>query len=133
MPDQPADVEAVAARFFAAIEAGDTEAIQSIYAPDAVVWHNTDEVEQGVGQNLIVLRWVIDNVKGWHYEDVRRTSFEGGFVQQHVGKGSAPNGTAVAMPACIVGRVEDGRVTRIDEYLDSAGVAALTARRGPPG
>jgi ketosteroid isomerase-like protein len=76
MPDQPADVEAVAARFFAAIEAGDTDAIQAIYAADAVVWHNTDEVEQAVAQNLVVLRWVIDNVKGWHYEDVRRTSFE---------------------------------------------------------
>lgn len=133
MPDQPADVEAVAARFFAAIEAGDTDAIEAIYTPDAVVWHNTDEVEQAVAQNLVVLRWVIDNVKGWHYEDVRRTSFEGGFVQQHVGKGIAPSGAAIAMPACIVGRVERGRVTRIDEYIDSAGVAALTARRSPPG
>ena len=133
MADQPADVEAVAARFFAAIEAGDTDGIQAIYAPDAVVWHNTDEVEQAVAQNLVVLRWVIDNVKGWHYEDVRRTSFEGGFVQQHVGKGVAPNGAAIAMPACIVGRVEGGRVARIDEYIDSAGVAALTARRSPPG
>jgi ketosteroid isomerase-like protein len=133
MPDPPAEVEAVAARFFAAIEAGDTVAIQAIYAPAAVVWHNTDEVEQGVEQNLVVLRWVIDNVKGWHYEDVRRTAFEGGFVQQHVGKGIAPSGVPFAMPACIVGRVDGGRVTRIDEYLDSAAVTALTARPDPPG
>jgi uncharacterized protein len=128
MPDQPVEVEAVAARFFAAIEAGDIEAIKAIYAPDAVIWHNTDEVEQAVDQNLVVLRWVIENVKGWHYEDVQRSSFEGGFVEQHVGKGVAPNGLPFAMPACIVGRVEGGRVTRIDEYLDSAAVAKLTAR-----
>ena len=108
--------------------AGDIDAIKAIYAPDAVIWHNTDEVEQAVGQNLVVLQWVVEHVKGWHYEDVRRSSFEGGFVQQHMGKGVAPNGTAVAMPACIVGRVDGGRVTRIDEYLDSAAVSKLTAR-----
>ena len=68
------------------------------------MWHNTDQVEQAVDENLVVLRWVIHNVKGWHYEDVRRTAFEGGFVQQHMGKGVAPSGLAFAMPACIVGR-----------------------------
>jgi ketosteroid isomerase-like protein len=125
MVDSPADVEAVAAQFFAAIEAGDVEAIRGIYAPDAVVWHNNDEIEQPVEQNLLVLRWVVNNVKGWHYEDVRRSAFEGGFVQQHVGKGIAPSGKPFSMPACIVGQVRDGRVTRIDEYLDSAAVAAL--------
>ncbi len=132
MADSAAEVEAVAARFFAAIEAGDVEAIRRIYAPDAVVWHNNDEVEQAVEQNLVVLRWVIDHVKGWHYEDVRRSTFEGGFVQQHVGKGVAPSGQPFSMPACIVGRVHDGRVTRIDEYLDSAAVAALTVRPARP-
>lgn len=122
------DIEEVATRFFAAIEAGDIEAIGQIYAPDAVIWHNTDQVEQSVEQNLVVLRWVHEHVKGWHYEDVRRSCFPGGFVQQHVGKGTAPSGLPVAMPACIVASVRDGRVTRIDEYIDSAGVAALTAR-----
>jgi ketosteroid isomerase-like protein len=128
LDDTEADIEALAARFFAAIQAGDIDAISEIYAPDAVIWHNTDQVEQSVEQNLVVLRWVTEHVKGWHYEDVRRTCFPGGFVQQHMGKGTAPSGLPVAMPACIVATVRDGRVTRIDEYIDSAGVAALTAR-----
>jgi len=126
--NETARVEAVATRFFAAIEAGDIEAISQIYAPDALIWHNTDQVEQSVEQNLVVLRWVHAHVKGWHYEDVRRTCFPGGFVQQHMGKGTAPSGLPVTMPACIVAKVSDGRVTRIDEYIDSVGVAALTAR-----
>ena len=133
VPDQPADVEAVASRFFAAIEAGDTDALRSIYSADAVVWHNTDQVEQSVDENLVVLGWVIHNVKGWHYEDVRRTAYEGGFVQQHMGKGIAPSGLAFEMPACIVGQVEGGRVTRIEEYIDSGAVEALRVRRTPPG
>ncbi len=132
MPDPTADVENVAARFFAAIEAGDTAALRSLYAPDAVVWHNTDQVEQSVDQNLVVLHWVVDHVKGWHYEDVRRTAYDGGFVQQHIGKGVAPSGLPFAMPACIVGTVEGGRVTRIEEYIDSAAVEALRVRPDRP-
>jgi ketosteroid isomerase-like protein len=31
----------------------------------------------------------------------------------------------VAIPACIVAEVADGKITRIDEYLDSAQAAAL--------
>jgi len=133
MPDQPGDVEALAKRFFAAIEAGDIDALRSIYSPDAVVWHNTDQVEQSVDENLVVLRWVQQNVKGWRYEDVRRTSYEGGFVQQHMGKGIAPSGLPFEMPACIVGQVAGGLVTRIEEYIDSAAVEALRVRRTPPG
>jgi ketosteroid isomerase-like protein len=32
------------------------------------------------------------------------------------------------IPACIVGTVNDGQITRIDEYLDSAHVRGLMAR-----
>ena len=123
----------MASRFFAAIEAGDTDALRSIYSPDAAIWHNTDEVEQSVDENLVVLGWVVRHVQGWHYEDVRRTAFEGGFVQQHTGKGIAPSGLPFAMPACIVGAVEGGRVTRIEEYIDSAAVEALRVRPAAPG
>ena len=37
------------------------------------------------------------------------------------------DGTAWAMPACVVVRLKGGKVTRLDEYLDSAHSAALTA------
>jgi ketosteroid isomerase-like protein len=46
-------------------------------------------------------------------------------VQRHVLRGTAPDGTELAMAACIWVAVEDGRVVRMDEYLDPAGVAAL--------
>lgn len=133
MPDQPDEVEAVAAKFFAAIEAGDIDALRSLYSPDAKIWHNTDQIDQSVDENLVVLGWVIHNVKGWRYEDVRRTSYEGGFVERHVGKGIAPSGLPFAMPACIVGEVDGGRVTRIEEYIDSAAVEPLRVRPAGPG
>ncbi|MGH9269678.1 MAG: hypothetical protein ACRDZ2_00205 [Ilumatobacteraceae bacterium] len=35
----------LAERFFAAIEAGDLDAVGGIYADEAVIWHNHDGVE----------------------------------------------------------------------------------------
>jgi ketosteroid isomerase-like protein len=46
-------------------------------------------------------------------------------VQQHVLRGTAPNGKPLEVPACIVFTVRGGRVARLDEYLDTAQIAAL--------
>ena len=37
----------------------------------------------------------------------------------------APDGRPVAAPACVVAEVRDGRIARIEEYLDSSQAAAL--------
>ena len=37
-------------------------------------------------------------------------------------------GNRVEVPACIVTTIRDGRITRLDEYLDSASVAAIMER-----
>jgi ketosteroid isomerase-like protein len=112
-------------QLFAAIMRGDVEAIRGIYAEDAVIWHNNDGIEENPDRNLRVLRWVTRNVRDLRYEEVRRHETASGFVQQHVLRGIAPNGTALEIPACIVCTVQDGRITRLEEYLDSAHTAAL--------
>ena len=119
---------AVAERLFAAIEAGDIDAVRDLYAPDAVVWHNTDGVEQDVEANLATLRWCADNLGGMRYADVRRRIDDDGFVQQHVLVAGGRSGTPVEVPACIVATIRNGRISRIDEYLDSAQVALLVRR-----
>ncbi len=112
-------------RLFAAIEAGAVDVLRDeIYAPDAVIWHNLDGAEQGVDDNLRTLRWVARHVTGLCYDDVRREPTPTGFVQQHILRGTAPGGE-LAVPACLVVTVDGDRITRIDEYLDSAAVAAL--------
>jgi uncharacterized protein len=115
----------VADDLFAAIEKGDVDAVRDIYAPDAVIWHNTDGIEQTVEQNLRTLQWVCDNLAERAYEDVRRTEYDGGFVQQHLLR-FTKGGERRELPACIVAAVAEGRITRIDEYLDSAHVARIT-------
>jgi ketosteroid isomerase-like protein len=114
-------------RFFAAVAAGDLDAVRSIYAPDAVIWHNNDDAEQTVEENLRVLRWATSRIAGFRYEDVRRSATATGFMEQHTLRGQAPNGDELRVPACIVCTVRDGRITRLDEYLDSAQIAPLTA------
>ena len=50
--------------------------------------------------------------------------FPGGFVQQHLLKGRrVTDGLPVQLPACVIAYVREGRITRLDEYLDSAHVA----------
>jgi ketosteroid isomerase-like protein len=66
--------EELVVRFFAALEDGDIGTLREIYAPDAVIWHNDDLIEQPVEEN-------------------------------------------------------HGRITRIEEYLDSGKRAAIKAAR----
>ena len=116
---------AVADELFTAIEKGDVDAVRALYAPDIVVWHNTDSVEQTAEENLRILRWLVDNLADRSYDEVRRRDYDDGFVQQHVLRFTY-NETRFEIPACIVATTADGRITRIDEYLDSAHISRLT-------
>ncbi len=107
-------------RFFAALEAGDIGTLREIYAPDAVIWHNDDLVEQPVEDNLKVLQGLHRAVSGLHYDIVRRAATDDGVLQQHVLRGRLPNGAEVELHAAMYLQVRDGHITRIEEYLDSA-------------
>ena len=125
LPD-PAVSLALADRLFAAIEANDTDALRAdVYAPDVVVWHNNDNHEQRIDENLRVLRWLHRNVTGKRYEEVRRQPTPTGFVEQHVLRGTAPDGTELSVFACLVVTVAGDRISRIDEYLDGTALTAL--------
>ena len=112
--------EELVVRFFAALEAGDIATLREIYAPDAVIWHNDDLVEQPVEENLKVLAGLHRVVSGLRYDIVRRVTAPDGVLQQHVLRGHLPNGAEVELHAAMYLQVRDGRITRIEEYLDSA-------------
>lgn len=114
-----------AERFVGAIQTGDTATVRACYAPDAKLWHNTDRIEQTVDQNMKVLDWFIRTLPDRNYRVVRREALADGFLQQHVLEATLPDGTRWSMDACVVVRIEDGLITRLDEYLDSAQGAAL--------
>ena len=121
----PQDYLDFARRFVDAIEAGDPDTVRAFYAPDAKLWHNHDGIEQTVDQNMKVLAWFVKTLPHRHYRVLRREALPDGFVQQHVLEATLPDGKPWKLDACVVVRVKDGRIVRLDEYLDSAQAAAL--------
>ena len=105
-------------RLIAAIAAGDVDAVRGIYADDARIWHNFDQREQDVTENLRTLVDLHRRATALQYTEIRRFPSPGGFVQQHVLVGQAVGG-ALQMPAMIRFWVVDGRITRLEEYLDT--------------
>lgn len=113
-------IEAMANRFFAAVEAGDLEAIVGIYHPDVRIWHSRDEADTNIEQSKQLLSAFFSRVSDRRYEIVRRHIFDGGFVQEHVVHGTMQDGTKMRLPVCFLCHVnDDGQITRIAEYLDS--------------
>ncbi|MHB8380747.1 MAG: nuclear transport factor 2 family protein [Candidatus Binataceae bacterium] len=116
----------VAEKLFKAIEHGDVAAVRALYAPRIKIWHNFDGATQTMEENLALLEWMVGSIAEVAYTDIRRQPTPTGFVQQHVLQGRVKSsGKAVTIPACMVGTIEDGKITRLDEYLDSAQIAAM--------
>ena len=117
-------MRALAKRFFDCVEAGDIDGLVACYAPDAKIWHNTDEQIQGPEDNKKTLAGMVTRILERVYDNRRVEVFPGGFLQQHVLRGTRKHdGVRLALPACIICQVEDGKITRLDEYFDSARVA----------
>lgn len=115
----------LADRFFAAVSAGDEATLTELYAPDARIWHNDKGTEETVTDNLRVLRWLARTLGDMRYEDIRRYPLPTGFAQQHVLRGELPGYGLLEVAASLFVEVRDGRIVRIDEYVDSAATRPL--------
>lgn len=122
--------EGIASRFITAVEQADFDTIlDEIYAPDAVIWHNNDNVCIGPTENIRVLTWLHGVVTDLRYEDVRRLPTPKGYVQQHTLRAVTPAGDPIEVHACFVVTIENGRIVRLDEYLDKAASRPLDPYR----
>ncbi len=126
MTQEKTDATAVAERFFRAVERGDIDEVARIYAPDARIWHNFSNKSQSVEENLKTLGWVARKLANRRYDVLRRAVIPGGFMQQHVLRGTLSDGSDFSMPACIVCQVDGDRITLLEEYLDPAQAAAMS-------
>lgn len=117
------DIAALAKKFFDRIEQGDISVLREVYAPNVEIWHNTDEQIQSLEDNVQTLQGFAQRIPKREYTNRRLQVFPGGFVQQHRLIGTRKDGKRVELEACIICKVENGRITRLDEYFDSAAVA----------
>lgn len=123
MPEPMIDL---ADRFFAAAAAHDLDAVRALYADDARIWHNWDDHEQDVDENLATLGSLPQRYDRFDYDAVRTVALTDGFVRQHdivVARGDR----SARVPAILRGYVADGRITRIEEYFDLGQLAAVRA------
>lgn len=121
-----AGTTALAERFFAAVEAGDVAAVTDCYHPDVVIWHGHTRVAQDRATNVATLAQFISLSRERRYTDRKLRLFPGGFVQQHLLVAVARGGARLELPAALVCEVEDGRITRLEEYFDNSPVVAWT-------
>lgn len=124
-PAHEARMFAICERFLGAIVRGDIEEVRTIYAPDCVIWHNNADATETVDENMRTIEAVPKIVRGFRYEDVVRRATADGFIEQHVVRGTTPSGEELRIPAVLICTVANGRITRLDEYLDSAHLAPL--------
>ncbi|MFZ3305658.1 MAG: DUF4440 domain-containing protein [Mycobacterium sp.] len=111
---------------FAAIERGDEAALEQMFDGDIAVWRVGSQRDDDKARALRVLHWFIGVTTERHYEILDRQLFSDGFVQQHILHATGGNGGSIALRVCIVIKLNSNAlISRIDEYFDPAGLAAL--------
>lgn len=123
--------DATADSFFGAVMRGDIDAVAALYADDVEVWHNYDEVAQTKAESLRTLSWIHDRLGPLRYVEVQRTVLPDGFFQQHVTE-LTRDGVTTRIPAALRVFCADGRIVRIEEYLDPTPFNQLAAALRTP-
>ncbi|MEZ4286917.1 MAG: nuclear transport factor 2 family protein [Polyangiales bacterium] len=104
---------------------GDVDGVAALYSDDATVWRNFDGRELTREQMLKVIGFLATAVNRLQY-DVRAVHpTETGFVQEHTMTCESKNGKQVRVDACLVAYINDGKITRLNEYLDSLALQPL--------
>ena len=118
----------LAERFAAAAETRDVAALTLLYDPDAVFWNNVLGKPSTTQQVLEISRLEAERIEEYAFTDLRVTTTDVGFVIQMAVVGAVHAGDApFRIPVCLVAQTRDGRITAIDEYVDSAHAAPVFA------
>src|SRR5262245_54106216 len=124
-----AEIRELCNRFFDAYQDRRVDLLAEIYAPDCIVWHNVFGRETTGQQNLAALPASYEGQRRRTYNDRVINTFDDGFVIQYTLHGVQHSGHRGALWICIVGQCRDGKITRIDEYMDSSKFPAWRGSR----
>lgn len=119
------DLDALVDQMFGAAEANDWVTFRSMFADDAVLAQNVG-TEQPIDDALKTLPLLTADGTSLKYENVRRVYGDRSVTEMHDTVFTKPNGTEVRIDICVVMQFnEKGKISRADEYLDSAAATAL--------
>ncbi len=117
------DLDALCARLFDAFVAHDLDLVESMLAPGAMITQNGNRSTWAEARPMLAA--ITDVVRDHRYEDVRRVVGDHAVVEEHTVVAVSASGNPLRLPACVVVRVDDdGLITEIDEYVDTAPLAA---------
>lgn len=119
------DKLAIATRFNNATRRNDGQAYAAMCAPDAVTWHNFDEVAVPTENTVRTVAWLHRTVEDLRWIDVATYPTPTGFVSQTIMSGTAPGGPLRVHSCVVVTLDDDGMVTRVEEYLDPTQTSVL--------
>jgi ketosteroid isomerase-like protein len=111
-------------RFFDALERADVDTVAALYAPGMQMWVNLTGKEMSADENLKVLRDGAKLHRRRTYDHRTINTFDGGFIVQYSVNVVAHSGRRASLSACVIAQCRDGRITHLDEYLDSGKFAA---------
>ena len=115
------DVRALAAQICSCIENGRFTELDELIAPEAHFWYNFDPTVRPWPQVRQILVATRERLRSMHFEKVRVTPTDRGWLQQHVLRMVRMDGTQTRMHAALVYRVnERGLVASLEEYFDPA-------------
>ena len=121
------DLDARTSQLFAVFESQEFDGLESMLAPDARMKQNGNP-EHDVAGLLAFVHGLKTEGVSVRYSDVRRSVGDGFVVEQHLVTLTRPDGKSASTDVCVVLRFDDeGLITRLDEYADSAVFAALYA------
>jgi len=119
------DIATLSKRLTDAVSAGDFATVRSMFAPEGRIWHNFDNAEVTLEENLPQLEGLLARCD-LHYEDVELVPSDAGWVQLHTVRAVYGDGRERTLPCCQVFRLgPDGKIVRLEEYLDGSGLAAV--------
>jgi ketosteroid isomerase-like protein len=113
--------DAVIDRFYDALSSGDIAAARACCTDDVRMWHSHDGIEQDLDQLAQVWTQFVAVFPKRVFTDVRRSPTRNGYVQQHLLIVHTADGQKMAWPACILVKIRDGRIARVDEYIHLGG------------
>ena len=114
------EIRVLCNRFFDAYQDRRIDELRDIYSPDCVIWTNVFQKEMTGDENLAALPASYKMARRRTYDDRRINTFDEGFVIQYTLSGVHHTGHRGALSVCIVALCRDGKITRIDEYMDTS-------------
>jgi ketosteroid isomerase-like protein len=119
-PMTEGEIRELCETFFDAYQDRRTDILDRVLADDCLIWHNVFGRDTTKQDNLSKFH---DSYRGQRrrtYDDRIVDVFHDGFVIRYQLRGVQNSGHTGSLWICIVGRVRDGQITRIDEYMDSS-------------